>query len=99
MLAPLLQSASIDPAIILPTLTKYLAGGTAVLGLFGDMHRAGLLDPRLLNESAGWLIHALDLPGVAILISAGRRVAGVWKPAALGACVGIGMRTLLHLVF
>lgn len=99
LLAPILRSVNIDPAIILPTLTKYLAGGTALLGLFGDMARAGTLDTRLVNESAGWLIHALDLPGMAILVSAGKRLTGVWKPAALGACVGIGTRTLLHLIF
>ena len=50
----------------------------------------------LLNQSAGFLINPLDLPGVAILVSAGRRVAGVWKPAALGAGVGIAVRTVGH---
>jgi hypothetical protein len=48
----------------------------------------------MLNQSAGLLINPLDLPGVAILISAGRRVTGVWKPAALGAGVGIALRTV-----
>jgi hypothetical protein len=95
-LTPLLQAVSIDPIIILPTLTKYLAGGTAVMGLFDDMRRHGLAGPELINESAGWLIHALDVPGIAIMASAGRRVAGVWKPAALGACIGIAVRTISH---
>ena len=31
------------------------------------------------NQGAGFLINPLDIPGVAILVSAGRRVAGVWK--------------------
>jgi hypothetical protein len=99
LLTPLLKSASVDPIIILPTLTKYLAGGTAVMGLFDDMRRHGLADSRLINESAGWLIHALDVPGIAIMASAGKRVAGVWKPAALGACIGIGVRTIFHVLF
>lgn len=99
LLAPALQPVLLDPAIILPTLTKYLAGGTAALGLFSDMQRAGTLDARLLDDSAGWLIHALDLPGFAILVSAGKRVACVWKPAVLAAGVGIGSRTLLHVMF
>ena len=47
---------------------------------------------ELLNASAGFLISPFDLPGVAVLISAGRRVAAVWKPAAYGACVGIALR-------
>jgi spore maturation protein SpmB len=99
LLTPLLQLAAIDPAIILPTLTKYLAGGTAMMGVVDDMRRSGLADARLINESAGWLIHALDLPGLAILMSAGKRVAGVWKQAAMGACIGILVRTLAHVLF
>lgn len=33
------------------------------------------------------------------MVSAGRRVAGIWKPAALGAGVGIAIRTLGHALF
>ena len=49
-----------------------------------------------LDASAGFLIHPFDVAGVAVLISAGRRVAAVWKPAALGAVVGIAVRTVGH---
>jgi spore maturation protein SpmB len=98
LLAPFLVLLGIDPALILPALTKYLAGGTAMMGVFDDMLRAGSATPDLLNRSAGFLIHPLDLPGVAVLISAGRRVAGVWKPAVLGAAVGIAARTLAHVL-
>ncbi len=97
-LAPLLGLLHIDPILILPTLTKYLAGGTAMMGVMDDMLRAGQISVDLLNASAGFLISPFDLPGVAVLISAGRRVASVWKPAALGACVGITVRTLGHLI-
>ena len=99
ILTPLLGLAQIDPLLILPTLTKYLAGGTAMMGVVDDMRRAGQMSVELLNTSAGFLIHPFDLPGVAVLISAGRRVAAVWKPAALGACVGIVARTLGHAIF
>lgn len=98
LIAPLLSAASIDPALILPTLTKYLAGGTAMMGVMDEMRRAGQVSAELLNASAGFLISPFDLPGVAVLISAGRRVAAVWKPAALGACVGIAVRTLGHII-
>ena len=40
----------------------------------------------------------MDIPGVAVLMSAGRRVAAVWKPACLGAAVGIAIRTAGHLL-
>ncbi len=98
LLAPLLTAASIDSALILPSLTKYLAGGTAMMGVMDEMRRAGQVSVELLNASAGFLISPFDLPGVAVLISAGRRVAAVWKPAALGACVGIAVRTVGHIL-
>ncbi len=98
-LKPLLGMLGIDPALILPTVVKYLAGGTAMLGTVDEMLRQGQFTTTLLNQSAGFLINPLDLPGVAILVSAGRRVAGVWKPAALGAGVGIIVRTLGHALF
>ena len=95
-LAPLLAMLGIDPILILPGLTKYLAGGTAMMGVMDEMRRAGQVSAQLLNQSAGFLISPFDLPGVAVLISAGRRVASVWKPAALGACIGIALRTIGH---
>ena len=98
LLAPLLTAASIDSALILPTLTKYIGGGTAMMGVMDEMRRAGQVSVELLNTSAGFLISPFDLPGVAVLISAGRRVASVWKPAALGACVGIALRTVGHIL-
>ncbi len=98
LLTPILVLLSIDPGLILPTLTKYLAGGTAMMGVVDDMRRAGQMSESLLNASAGFLISPFDLPGVAVLISAGRRVANVWKPAALGACVGIALRTAGHIL-
>jgi hypothetical protein len=91
-----IRDSNLDTALILPTLTKYLAGGTAMLGVADEMLRHGQMSVALLNASAGFLIHPLDIPGVAVLISSGRRVAGVWKPAALGAGVGILVRALGH---
>jgi spore maturation protein SpmB len=96
LLMPLMAAAHLDAALILPTLTKYLAGGTAMMGVMDEMLRAGTASTALLNKSSGFLVHPFDIPGVAVLISAGRRVAAVWKPAALGACVGILVRTLGH---
>ncbi|HEX6734972.1 MAG TPA: nucleoside recognition domain-containing protein [Azonexus sp.] len=97
-LAPLLTALSIDRALILPTLTKYIAGGTAMMGVMDEMRRAGQISAELLNASAGFLISPFDLPGVAVLISAGPRIAAVWKPAALGACLGIALRTVGHIL-
>lgn len=95
-LSPLMAWLQLDTALILPTLTKFLAGGTAMMGVIDEMLRKGQISALLLNQSAGFLISPLDIPGVAVLISASRRVAGVWRPAALGACAGILIRTLGH---
>lgn len=96
LLQPALALAGIDPALILPTLTKYVAGGTAMMGVMDDMLKSGAATVDLLNSSAGFLIHPLDVAGVAVLISAGPRVAQVWKPAVVGGLVGIGVRTVAH---
>lgn len=96
MLTPLLAAVGIDPAMILLTLTKYIAGGTAMMGVMDEMLRNGVTTVATLNHGAGFLIHPLDVAGVAIMMSAGRRVAAVWKPAALGAAVGIAARTVGH---
>ncbi len=98
LLAPLLGVLSIDPLLVLPTLTKLVAGGTAMLGVVGDMLKQGSMSVPLLNASAGFLIHPLDLTGLAVLMSAGRRSAAVWRPAALGGCVGIAIRTAGHIL-
>jgi len=96
LLTPLLRAFDLDPALILLTLTKYIAGGTAMMGVMDEMLKAGTTTIDTLNASAGFLIHPFDVAGVAVLISAGRRVAAVWKPAALGAVVGIAVRTVGH---
>ena len=93
------MAVSIDPVIILPTLTKFLAGGTAMLGVVDDMYRNGQIDADTINAYAGLLISPFDVPGVAVLISAGRRVGAVWKPAAVGACAGIAARIVGHALF
>ena len=99
LLAPALLAIGADPALLLPTLTKFLAGGTAMMGVMDEMLRAGTASIATLNgASAGLLVHPLDIPGVAVLLSAGRRVAAVWRPAALGALVGLAVRMGGHML-
>ena len=98
IVAPVLSRLGIDPQIILPTLTKYLAGGTAMMGVVDHMVHSGQMSSHLLNSSAGFLINPMDLPGVALLSTAGRRVAKVWKPAVVGSLAGIALRTAAHIL-
>jgi hypothetical protein len=98
LLGPGMRAAGFDPAWILPALTKYLGGGSAMMAVVDEMLRAGVTTAVALNHAAGFLVHPFDIPGVAVLISAGRRVASVWRPAALGAIVGISLRSVGHLL-
>lgn len=95
-LRPVLDFFHIDPAVILPSVTKYMAGGTAMMGVVDGMMRAGEMDARLLNASAGFWISPMDVPGVAILMAAGPRVARLWRPACAAAAVGIALRMIGH---
>lgn len=97
-LSPSLHWAGINPDYVLPTLTKYLAGGTALVGLAGHMSKTMTLPPHFWDNVSGFLLHPLDPPGVAILISAGARVGQGWLPAVLGALFGITVRTTGSLV-
>ena len=96
LLAPVLDALPLDRALILATLTKYIGGGTAVMGVYDEMLDSGEASVASMNAAAGFLLHPLDIPGVAILISASRRVAAVWKPAVAGAAVGILARSIGH---
>ena len=96
LLAPLLQPLGIDHTLFLQTLTKYIGGGMALLGLEMQAASDGVLDVARMNTQAGWLLHATDLPGLAVLCAAGPRVAAVWRPALLGAGCGIALRSMLH---
>ncbi|MCB1916427.1 MAG: nucleoside recognition family protein [Rhodocyclaceae bacterium] len=96
LLAPLLDALSLDRSLILATLTKYIGGGTAVMGVYDEMLKSGEASVGSMNAAAGFLLHPLDIPGVAILISASRRVAAVWKPAVVGAAIGILARSIGH---
>lgn len=96
LLAPVLTLFGMDSVFLLPALTKYLAGGTAMMGVMDEMFRQGQATAAAFNKAAGFMINPLDLPGIAILITAGKRVAAVWKPAAMGAILGILLRSLAH---
>jgi spore maturation protein SpmB len=97
-LAPIMNALHIDTVLILPVITKYLAGGTAMMGVMNEMIKHGTATAAMLNQSAGFLVHPLDIPGVAVLISAGKRVSAVWRPAVLGALAGIAVRTIAHIL-
>ena len=98
LLAPLFTAIGLSPAMVLPIITKYIAGGTAMMGVMVDFLNDGLASLEDLNRMAGFLIHPFDVAGIAILMSAGPRVASIIRPAIYGALVAITLRSLLHLM-
>jgi spore maturation protein SpmB len=98
LLSPALGRFGVDAALVLPTVTKYLAGSTALVGVVHEVAQRAPLTASSINESAGFLLHPLDLPGVAIFISASKRLGSVCVPALAGALVGIALRTAVSVM-
>lgn len=97
-LTPLFNLIGFPAVAVLPLATKYLAGGTAMMGVTLNLLKEGAITPLELNRMAGFLTNPCDLVGVAVLISAGARCASVVRPAIAGAAVGIVIRGILHLL-
>jgi spore maturation protein SpmB len=97
-LAPLFALIGFPAVAVLPLATKYLAGGTAMMGVTLDLLKQGAITSLELNRMAGFLTNPCDLVGVAVLASAGCRCASVIRPAIAGAVVGIIIRGILHLL-
>jgi len=98
LLKPLFGLVGIPTVAVLPIATKYLAGGTAMMGVTLNLVKEGAITIQELNRMAGFIINPCDIVGVAVLISAGSRSSSVVKPAIAGAAVGILFRGLLHLL-
>lgn len=97
-LAPLMAWLGLPEAAVSPLVTKFIAGGTAFMGVAMDLLRQGSLTATELNRMAGFATNPLDIVGVAIFASASPRVAEVVRPALLGAGVGLLARGVIHLL-
>lgn len=95
-LTPVFTMLDLPAATLLPAITKYIAGGTAMMGVMMESMEQGLVSADEFNRLAGFLIHPLDVAGIAIMMTAGSRVAEVMKPAIYGALVAIFLRSLVH---
>jgi spore maturation protein SpmB len=98
LLTPLFRLIGFPAAAVLPLATKYLAGGTAMMGVTLSLLKEGAISTLELNRMAGFITNPCDLVGVAVLISAGNRCAAVVRPAIAGAAAGILIRGALHLL-
>jgi spore maturation protein SpmB len=96
-LTPALNLIGLPGSAVLPLATKYLAGGTAMMGVTLELIQQGVMSMEEFHRLAGFIITPLDVVGVSILIAAGPRVAAVARPAVLGGLFGILVRGVLHL--
>jgi spore maturation protein SpmB len=93
-LAPVLASWDVPTSLVVPAVTKLLAGSTALVGVVHQMGASHQIDAAAINTGAAALLHPIDLPGVAIFASASIRLGRCAVPAVLGGCVGILARCL-----
>ena len=98
LLTPALQLLGLPGTAVLPLATKYLAGGTAMMGVTLELIKQGTMTMAEFNRLAGFLITPLDMVGVSVLSAAGPRVAAIARPAVIGGLVGILVRGILHLL-
>ena len=96
---PLFQLFGLSSSAVLPIVTKFMAGGTAMLGVSLQLMQEGALSIDEINRLAGFIINPLDLVGVALFVSAGAKTASVIRPAIAGALCGVTGRAILHLLF
>ena len=97
-LAPVLGLLGLPEASMLPIVTKFIAGGTAFMGVTIELMNQGLISAQELNRMAGFVTNPLDVVGVAVFAAAGKRVAEVVRYAVYGAIFGMLIRGLMHLI-
>ncbi len=98
LLAPLMALLGLPEAAVLPLVTKYIAGGTAFMGVTLDLMDQGLITANELNRMVGFATNPLDIVGVAVLVAAGSRVGEVARVAVIGGLAGMFLRGILHLI-
>ncbi|MEW5009719.1 MAG: nucleoside recognition family protein [Cycloclasticus sp.] len=97
-LAPALGFIGLPETAMLPIITKFIAGGTAFTGVTIDLIKQGLLSPLELNRMAGFVLNPLDIAGVAVFATVGKRLGSILRYAVYGALFGLCLRGILHLM-
>lgn len=98
ILSPTLTLIGIPTVAVLPIVTKFIAGGTAMMAIILDLMKEGAMSVTDLNRIAGFTLNPLDPVGLAVLMATGSRVTKVAKPAIIAAIIGIVIRGILHLI-
>lgn len=98
-LAPVFAILGLPGAAVIPIITKYIAGGTAYLGVIIEQVEQGALSVKDLNIIAGLASNPVDLVGLALFSAIGPRIGRIFRYALVGACVGLLVRAVIHIVW
>lgn len=98
LMSPALAMIGLPESTVLPIVTKFIAGGTAFMGVTIELMNQGLITANELNRMAGFATNPLDVVGVAVFAAAGKRVGQVIRFAVYGALFGMCIRGVLHLL-
>lgn len=98
LFGPVLGMVGVSASSVLPIVTKYIAGGTAMMGTTLPLLQDHSMSVADLNRIAGFTINTLDPVGLAVLVSAGPRFSAFVMPAVKGAAAGIVVRGVVHLL-
>jgi len=98
LVSPALVYVGIPGIAVLPIVTKFIAGGTAMMAILLDLVREGAMSVSELNRVAGFTLNPLDPVGLAVLMATGPRVVRVVKPAIFAAVIGIVLRAIIHII-
>lgn len=98
IVSPALVYAGIPGIAVLPIVTKFIAGGTAMMAILLDLVREGAMSASELNRVAGFTLNPLDPVGLAVLMATGPRIVKVVKPAIFAAVIGIVLRAIIHIL-
>ena len=89
-LRPLLSMVGLSPEIVTPAITNFLAGSTALQGFYHSLSEGRSMPAVLVsNATIGFLIHSVNMITIAVLVSAGPKIARSTAPAVAAAIVGI----------
>lgn len=97
--APLFNIAGISSISVIPIITKFLAGGTAMMAVVIDMIEKGLMTQKDLNMLAGFMINPIDPVGIMVFLSVGLKFQKVLKPVLIASIIGMIIRGIIHFVY
>ena len=98
-LSPAFSAIGLPSSAALPVITKYIAGGTAYMGVMIDQIEQGNISVRDINIIAGLASNPVDLVGIAIFSAIGPRIGKIFRIALMGAMVGLVARAIIHIVW